>query len=228
MLKTKKSKFIVFTCLSIAVLASFSPLLINYDDFFGLKGTKNQTIDGDVDVSVTMNIELEHSRGDSGWYIYYMEFDFTYNASVTAVEIERISYRIYHNTIIVYSYNDIYFPNRKYRRGIELFSGDNLTCQGSVDLNYQLNSNPQNDTVNYNLVYNLNIEGQDLQGFFLLKFSLTFAYIVSFVVIPVFLYFTIHPDFYQPSNKEKEESAEFFDKLAKVNYKKRNESSTKS
>jgi len=231
MLKTKKSKFIVFTCLSIAVLASFSPLLINYDDFFGYKWIKNQTIDGVVNVHVTLNVELDTSVQVSVYYRYYMEIDLTYNSSVTVVEIERVNYQIYHNMDIEFSYNGIYYQNIIITRGIILLFGDNLTCQGSVDLSYQLNSNPQNDTVNYNLVYNLNIRGEDAQMFFFLKDFLNIVYIASFVVIPVFLFFTMHPEFYEPSNEEKEENAEFFDKVAKVNQKKRkkrNKSSTKS
>jgi len=229
MFKTKKSKFIVITILVIVGLLCLYPLIGNIDYFFGIKEIKNQTIDGDVDVSVTMDVKLK-----AGYftgvitYSYYVEYDFKYNASVTAVEIKRYDYRIYHNARNIYTYNGTYWPIIRHTRSIELKYGDNLTYQGSVDFNYQLNSNPQNDTVNYYLVYTLSITEQDAYDYIYLKSTIFLAYIVSFFLLPIILYLIIHPEFYEPSKEEKEKSEEFFDKLEKRNLKKRNKSSTKN
>jgi len=226
MLKTKKSKFLVFTTLTIAVLLCLIPLIGNLDYLLGLKEIKNQNIDGDVDVSVYLSVELESGFLSPVRYSYYVEFDFTYNASVTAVEIERIYYRIYHNTVNIYTYNGTYFPNVIVLRTIDLLFGDNITCQGSVDLNYQLDSNPQNGTVNYNLVYTFSVREQDAYGYISLKNAIFITYIASFFLLPIILYFIIHPDFYEPSKREKEKSDEYFDYLVKRKQKKRKESST--
>ena len=211
-----KSKFIFFICLSIAILASLAPLLINYDGFFGLKGVKNQTIEDDVKLHITMTVELDMGDAASGYYIYYVEFELDHNSSVTDVEIERVNYRIYHNMHTEYIYNGIYYHNIIVTRGIPLLYRDNLTFQGSVDLNYQLNSIPQNTTLNYNLVYTNNFRRQDALGSVLLKYALTLIYIASFFLIPVILYFIIHPDFYEPSREEMEEIEEFFDNIVKT------------
>lgn len=229
MFKTKKSKFIVITILVIVGLLCLNPLISNIDYLFGIKEIKNQTIDGDVDVSVTMNVEL-----NAGYftgvirYSYYVEYDFRYNESVTAVEIERFDYRIFHNSRNIYTYNGPYWPNIRHTRSIELKYGDNLTYQGSVDFNYQLNSNPQNDTVNYNLVYTLSITEQDAYEYIYLKSCIFIAYIASFFLLPIFLYLIIHPDFLELSKEEKEKSEEFFDNLEKRNLEKRKKSSTKN
>lgn len=229
MFKTKKSKFIVITILAIVGLLCLNPLIENIDYFFGIKEIKNQTIDGDVDVSITMDVEL-----NAGYftgvirYSYCVKYDFKHNASVTAVEIERYDYRIYHNTRNIYTYDGPYWPNIRHTRVIELKYGDNLTYQGSVDFNYQLNSNPHNDTVNYNLVYTLSITEQDAYDYIFLKSTIFLAYIVSFVLLPIILYLIIHPDFYKPSKEEKEKSEEFFDKLEKRNLERRNKSGNKN
>lgn len=227
MLKTKKSKFKVFTILSIAVLVCLFPLATNYDNIFGFKGSEDQTIDGDVDVSVSFKVELDQRQTILG-YLYYVEFDFTFNTSVSAVEIERINYRIYHNTKTIYRYSGNYFPNAYVTRHVALLFGDNLTCQGSVDLNYQLNSIPQNATVNYNIVYTHSIRGQDAQGYFISKIVIFIAYIASFFLLPIILYFTIHPEFHEPTKEEKEKTKEYLDYIAKWEQEKRKENSTKN
>jgi hypothetical protein len=70
MSKSKKSKFILFTILSIVVLLCFFPLIANLDYFFGMKGVKNQHIDGDIDVSVTINVELYSSLFSLSYFYY--------------------------------------------------------------------------------------------------------------------------------------------------------------
>ena len=70
MSKSKKSKFILFTILSIVVLLCFIPLIANLDYFFGMKGVENQHIDGDVDVSVTINVELYSSLFSLSYFYY--------------------------------------------------------------------------------------------------------------------------------------------------------------
>ena len=229
--KKKKSKFIfiIFTILTIIVLLSLFPLIGSIDYFFGLKGSKNITIDGDVDVNVAMNVELNSGLLSPVAYLYYVEIDFTFNASVTDVEIERIDCDIYQNTIRIYTYNGtlLYWPKIISSKSIELSFGDNLTCQGSVDLNYQLNSNPQNGTVNYNLVYTHSIKEQDAHNFMLFENTIIIVYILSFFVLPIILFFIIHPDFREPSKKEKEKNEEYLDFLAKRKPKESNESSAK-
>jgi len=215
MLKTKKSKFIVFTILTIVVLLCLNPLIGAMDYFFGFKGIKNQTFDGDVDLTATMSVQLKSGIYFPVSYSYYVIFDFTYNASVTAVEIERINCLIYKNTISIYTYNGTYVSNVIFYSSIKLLFRDNLTCQGSVDLNYQLNNNPKNGTVNYNLVYTHSIRERDAQDFLLFENAIIIAYILSFFLLPIILYFTIHPDFYKSSKEEKEKDEEYLDYLAK-------------
>jgi len=232
MVKSKKSNFIfiVFTILTIVVLLCLNPLIGMMDYFFGFNRIKNQTIDGDVDVNVAMNVELNSGLLDPVAYLYYVEIDFTFNASVTAVEIERIDCEIYQNTINIYSYNGtlLYWPKIISSRSIELSFGDNLTCQGSVDLNYQLNSNPQNGTVNYNLVYTHSIKEQDAHNFMLFENTIIIVYILSFFVLPIILFFIIHPDFHNPSKKEKEKIEGYLDYLAKMKPEENNENSAKN
>ena len=198
------------------------------DYAFGFKKIKNQTIDGDVDVSVSMDVTIESGIFSPVKHSYYVIFDFTSNASVTAVEIERVNYQIYQNTNNIYTYNGSYWPNTIFIRSIELSFGDNLTCQGSVDLNYQLNSNPQNSTVNYNLVYTNSIRIQDVQSIIIFKGAIIIAYTLSYFLLPIILFFTIHPDFYEPSKKEKEKGEEYFDYLAKTKPKENKEISAKN
>lgn len=214
MSKSKKSKFILFTILSIVVLLCFFPLIANLDYFFGMKGVKNQHIDGDIDVSVTINVEL-YSSLFSLSYFYYVEFDFTFNESVTDVEIEEIQYTVYHNGVFTYSYNGNYTPNVRVLRNIVLLYGDNLTYQGSIELNYQLISNPKNDTVNFDTIYTHNIKEQDAYAYANGKSAIFIAYIASFFLLPIILFFTIHPDFHEPSKEEKDRSEEYFNYLEK-------------
>ncbi len=221
MIKTKKSKFIVFTILSIVILLCLSPLIGMIDSSYRLTGDKIQTIDGDVNVSVIINVEFNSIYFEMVYYSYYIEFDFTYNTSITAVEIGTVNYRIYHNTRIKHIYDGPYMSNVAMLRNVELLFGDNLTCQGSVYLNYQLNNVPQNDTINYNLVYSHSIRKQDANSFAINKAAIFIAYIASFFLIPIILYFIFHPDFYEPSEEEKEEIDQFLDYLAKT---KQNES----
>ena len=230
MVKSKESKFIVFTILIIVVLLCLIPLIGSIDYFFGLKGSKNITIDGDVDMNVAMSIELNSNLLNPVAYLYYLEIDFTFNASVTAVEIERIDCEIYQNIINLYTYNGtlLYWPKIISSRSIELSFGDNLTCQGSVDLNYQLNSNPQNGTVNYNLIYTHSIKEQDAHNFMLFENTIIIVYLLSFFLLPIILFFIIHPNFHEPSKKEKEKSEEYLDFLAKRKPKESNESSAKN
>ncbi len=214
MLKSKKSKFIVFTILSIVVLLCFIPLIDNMDYFFGMRRFKSQHIDGDVDLSVDITLEL-HSDIFSTRYIYYIETDLTFNESVTDVEVEGIHYRIYHNGVKIYTYNGYSTHVVALIRNIDFLYGDNLTFQGSFELNYQLNSNPQNDTMNFNLIFTYDIREQDLNNYKIGKSVIILAYIASFFLLPIILYFTIHPDFYEPSKEEKEKSEEYYNYLAK-------------
>ena len=228
MFKTKKSKFIIVTILSIVVLLCLNPLIGMMNLFFGLNGSKTQTIDGDVDVSVTINVELGSSLGNLVFYFYYVEFDFTYNTSVTAVEIETVHYRIYYNTENLYNYDGLYWPNAYILRDIELDFGDNLTCQGSVDLNYQLNSNPQNGTVNYSFVYSHSVTQLDAINYVIFKNAIFLTYIASFIVVPIILYFIIHPDFHEITKEEKEKNEEYRDYLTKGKQNKSEEGSINS
>jgi len=216
MLKSKKSKFIVFTILSIVVLLCFIPLIDNMDYFFGMRRFKSQHIDGDVDLSVDITLEL-HSDIFSTRYIHYIEFDLTFNESVTDVEVEGIHYRVYHNGAKIYTYisNSYFTAVSVSLGGPDVLYGDNLTFQGSVELNYQLNSNPQNDTMNFNLIFTYDIREQDLNNYKIGKSVIILAYIASFFLLPIILYFTIHPDFYEPSKEEREKSEEYFNYLTK-------------
>ncbi|MHA1509440.1 MAG: hypothetical protein ACTSO6_12130 [Promethearchaeota archaeon] len=215
MVKTKKSKFIIFTILSVVILLTLSPLIGLMDTFFRLKANKIQTIDGEVNVSVSINVEFDSIYFEMVYYSYFIEFDFTHNASITAVEVGNVNYRIYHNTRIMETYSGLYYPNVVFFRSIEIGFGDNLTCQGSVDLNYQLNSVPQNDTISYDLIYSHSIRKQDANSFAINKAAIFIAYIASFFLVPLILYFKIHPDFHEPSKEEKEEIDKFFDYLKK-------------
>lgn len=222
MFKNKKTKFIVCTILTILVLLSLNPLIGGFDYFFGLKTFKNQTFSGDVDVSITMNIEAKSVYLIFAVrYSYDVEFDFTFNAGVTDVEIEKINYRIYQNTRKIYTYNGPYMPNVRFISSTELKFRDNLTCQGSIDLNYQLNGNPQNGTLNYNLVYINSIREQDAQSYIYLKNAIFISYVASFILLPIILFFIIHPDFHQPLKKEEEKNEKYFDYLAKRKQKER-------
>lgn len=211
MLKSKKSKFVVISILSIVVLLCFIPLIGNLDYFFGMKAVKNQHIDGDVDVSVNINVELRSGIFFTFSYIYYIEFEFTPNGGVTDVEVEGINYNVYHNEVNIYTSTPNVFASRR----IDLLYGDNLSCQGSVDLNYQLNSIPQNDTVNFNPIYTHNIREQDAYNYLNVKTGIFIAYLASFFILPVILFFIIHPDFYEPSKGEKEKSEEYLNFLEK-------------
>ncbi|GAH61404.1 unnamed protein product [marine sediment metagenome] len=139
----------------------------------------------------------------------------TFNESVTDVEVEGIHYRIYHNGVKIYTYNGYSTHVAALIRNIDFLYGDNLTFQGSFELNYQLNSNPQNDTVSFNLIFTYDIREQDVQTFKIGKSVIILAYIASFFLLPIILYFTIHPDFYEPSKEEKEKSEEYYNYLAK-------------
>lgn len=214
MLKSKKSKFIVFSILSIIILICCLPLIGNMDYLFGTKRVKNQYIDGDVDVSVNINVELISSLFSPS-YFYYIEFDFIFNESITDVEVEGINYQVYHNGRNIYTYSGNYAPNVILSRNIGLLYGDNLTYQGSVELNYQLNNNPQNDIVNFNTTYTHNIREQDTYAYTNAKSAIIIAYIASFFLLPIILFYIIHPDFYTPSKEEKERSEEYYDFLAK-------------
>ena len=103
-----------------------------------------------------------------------------------------------------------------------------MTLQGSVDLSYQLLSNPMNSSENYNLIYNHDIRGQDVGDYILFRYTIFWLYVTSFFFMPIVLYFVIHPDFREPSDEEKKEYDEFFEKIRKVNREKRNETSPKS
>jgi len=226
MFKPKKSKFMVFTILSIVVLMCLYPLIGMMDNVFRFNIFKNQTIDGDVDVRVTMNVKLSSGIFGPVEYFYYVGFDFTFNESVTAVEIEGINYQIYQSPGYIYTYNGTYWGVSG--RRVELTFGDNLTCQGSVDINYQLNSNPQNVTVNYNLVYTHSIREQDAHNFILFENTIIVVYVLSFFLVPIILFFKIHPEFHEPSEKIKEKNEEYLDFLAKMKPKESDESSAKN
>lgn len=216
MLKSRKSKFIVFTILSIVVLLCFIPLIDNMDYFFGMRRFKSQHIDGDVDLSVNITLKL-HSDIFLTRYIHYIEFDLTFNESVTDVEVEGIHYRVYHNGAIKINYNsNSYFTSMSISLGgPDLLYGDILTYQGSIELNYQLNDNPQNDTVNFNLILTYDIKEQDLFNYTIGRSVFNLAYIASFFLLPIILFFTIHPDFYEPSKEEKEKIEKYFNYLTK-------------
>ncbi|MBY9018037.1 MAG: hypothetical protein KGD66_04305 [Candidatus Lokiarchaeota archaeon] len=210
MLKSRKSKFKIFTILSIVGLLCLSPLVYNVRQFFELQAVKNQRIDGDVDVIVNINVKTYPDIS-----LYYVIFDFISNETVTDVEVEGIHYDVYQNTNMIYTYNGNY-TNYVISRSIELHYGDNLTYQGLVELNYQLNSNPQNDTVNFDLIYTHNIRDWDGLPFFVIKNLIYIAYIVSFLIVPIILFFIIHPDWLEPSVEEKEENEEYFKYLEKI------------
>ncbi len=226
MFKTKKSKFIVITILTIVVLLCLNPLLGMMDYLFRFNIIKNQTIDSDIDVGVTMNVKLSSGIFSPVEYFYYVGFDFTFNASVTDVEIERINYQIYQSTGYIYTYNGTYWGISG--RRVELIFGDNLTCQGSVDINYKLNSNPQNVTVNYNLVYTHSIREQDAHNFILFENIIIIVYVASFFLLPIVLFFIIHPEFHEPSKKVKQKNEEYLDFLTKMKPKNSDESSSKN
>ena len=131
------------------------------------------------------------------------------------MEVEEIHYTVYRNGVNTYTYNGNYTPNMIVSQNIDLLYGDNLTCQGSIKLNYQLISNPKNDTVNFNTIYTHNIREQDAYAYANGKSAIFIAYIASFFLLPIILFFTIHPDFHEPSKEEKERSEEYYDFLAK-------------
>lgn len=228
MFKTNKSKFLVISIITLVTLVGLSPLIFNYDNFFGIRRITDQTIDDDVNVHVSLILEIEAGVAILGYFTYYVAFDLSSNASVTAVEVERINYEIYLNTRRVDYYNGAYDPSIRVIRSTILEFEDNMTLQGSIDINYQLNSNPTNKTVFYNLIYTNNVRGEEFQGYILLKYTVFWSYILSFIILPLVLYFIIHPDFRQPSKEEKKEFDEFFDKVREINQEKRNETSPKS
>ena len=209
MFKTKESKFIVSTILTIIFLLCLIPVIGMINNSLGINRIKNQTIDGDVDVSVSLNVDLWTYQIPIT-YVYQVVFDFTFNASVTNVEIERINYIIYLNFVEILSGNFV-----------ALSFGDNITCQGSVDINYQLNSNPQNTTVNYNLVYTHSVMRKDAHALIILKYAIIIAYIASFLLLPTILFYTVHPDFHGISKEERKKGEEFHNFLAKMKPKER-------
>jgi hypothetical protein len=179
-------------------------------------------------MGVSLNIEVDTSVAIQDYFFYYVDFDLSSNASVTAVEVSRIIYHKYLNSELEDIYNGNYNPSYVIARSDRLRFNDNLTFQGIIDLNYQIFDNPKNSTVFYSLVYIHDIRGQDVQGYILLKYVIFWTYITSFFFVPFILYFIIHPDFREPSKEEKKEYDEFFDKIREVNREKRDETSLKS
>jgi len=210
MFKSKISKFIIFTIISIVVLLCLFPLVGSSREIFRIDKVINQRFNGDIDMVVYVNVE---TYPDISWY--YVEFDFIYNETVSDVEVDGIHYDVYQNTNKIYTYNGNYTTSYIISRSIVLHYGDNLTCQGSVELIYQLNSNPKNDTVNFYLMYTHNIRDWDGLPFFVIINAIYIAYIVSFLLVPIILFLIIHPDWQEPSVEEKKEDEEYFKYLGK-------------
>ncbi len=234
MLKTKKSKFVAITVLTIVGLLFLIPVINTMDYLFGISSNKNQTFDSDVDVTVTINVEYLSYTENLVRYSYEVGFDFAFNSSVTAVNITSIEVVFYRNTEMLGTLRGIYLygidPSYVGSFGTRsvLAFGDNLTCQGYVNMSYQLNSNPQNSTVNYNLVYINNVREYEAYNFNLFQGVVFVAYRVSFVILPLIWFFVIHPDFHESSKEEKEKNEEYLKHLESMKPKESEESSSKN
>ena len=230
MFKTKKSKFKAITILIIVGLLCLIPVIHMMDYIFGISGDYYQTFDSDIDVRVTMKVEFSSYTENHVQYYYQVGFDIAFNSSVTAVEIESNEFTIYRNTEDVIDSNvyDGSAFGSMFGGWVGLQFGDNLTCQGSVNISYQLNSNPQNGTVDYNFVYTHTIREYEAYSFMLFEGFVIIAYFVSFPLLPIILFFIIHPDFHEPSKEEKEENEAYLKHLTDMKPKESEESSAKN
>lgn len=227
MFKTKKSKFKVITILIIVGLLCLVPVIHMMDYIFGISKVHYQIFDNDV---ATMNVEFISYTENRVQYDYWVGFDIEFNSSVTAVEVERNEFQIYYNAEDVID-SIVTFDGAfgsSFGGRIVLKFGDNLTCQGSVNISYHLNSIPQNGTVDYNLVYIHTVREYDAYSFMLFESTVIIAYIISFVLLPTILFFIIHPDFHEPSKEEKEENEEYLKHLTDMKPKESEESSAKN
>ena len=216
MVRTNKILFIIFTVISVIGLIALYPLLYDLDDIVNFNGEAKQIIEGDVNADLCFKINFEDGGGMTIEGIRItLGVKYIYNESIDSLDINTIHFDVYHNTEAITSFTSGGYLNFRLYHRVSLRYRDNITFIGYIDLNYTLNSNPFNDTLYFNLVYTHNIGDPEAQGYLFGKILVNLLYYASFVIVPLVLYFIIHPDFAILKKKEEEKVEDYYDFLKK-------------
>jgi hypothetical protein len=214
--RTNKTIFIILTVISIIGLIVLFPLLNNLDDLVNFNGEAKQIIEGDVDADVNFKINFEGGRWMriEGIYIT-MSVKYTYNESIASLDINTLHFDVYHNMGKITSFTSSGNLNFQLYHSVDLRYKDNITFIGYINLNYTIASIEFNDVLHFNMVYTHNIGDPEAQGYLFTKILLHILYYASFVLVPLILYFIIHPDFGIIKKKDKEKVEDYYDFLKK-------------
>ena len=215
-IRSNKILFIILTVSSIIGLIVSYPLLNNLDDIVNFNGEAKQLIEGDVGVDVNFKINFE---GGSWMRIegisITLSVKYIYNESIDSLDVNTLHFDVYDNSGKIASFTSGGFLNFRLYCRVDLMYRDNITFTGYINLNYTIASNEFNEILHFNMVYTHNIRDPDAQGYLFLKVILYFLYYASFVLVPLILYFIIHPDFAKLKKKEEEKVDDYYDFLKK-------------
>ncbi|NHJ21559.1 MAG: hypothetical protein EAX91_11490 [Candidatus Lokiarchaeota archaeon] len=214
--RSNKILFIILTVSSILGLIALFPLLNNLDDLFNFNGEVKQTVEGDVDAEVAFKINFEGGfwMKIEGIHIT-MKVKYIYNESVESIDINSLHFDVYHNSGKITSFTSGGYVNFQLYHSVDLRYRDNITFIGNINLNYTIASIEFNEVLHFNMVYTHNIGDPEAQGYLFTRVLLHILYYASFVLVPLILYFIIHPDFGTLEKKEEEKVGDYYDFLKK-------------
>ena len=214
--RSNKILFIILTISSIIGLIVLFPLITNLDDLFNFNGEARQIVEGDVDADVNFKINFEGGRWMriEGIYIT-LRVKYIYNKSVDSLDVNTLHFDVYHNMGKITSFTSGGNVNFQLYHSVDLRYRDNITFIGYINLNYTIASNEFNDVLHFNMGYTHNIGDPEAQGYLFGKILLHILYYASYVLVPLILYFIIHPDFGTLEKKEEEKVEDYYDFLKK-------------
>ncbi|MFX0012364.1 MAG: hypothetical protein ACFE9R_18775 [Candidatus Hermodarchaeota archaeon] len=214
--RSKKILFIILTVSSIIGLIVSFPLLNNLDDLVNFNGETKQLIEGDVDAEVNFKINFEGGfwMRIEGIHII-MRVKYIYNESVDSLDVNTLHFDVYHNSGKITSFTSGGNINFQLYHSVDLRYRDNITFIGYINLNYTIASTEFNEVLPFNMVYTHNFGDPEAQGYLFGKILLYILYYASFVLVPIILYFIIHPDFGILKKKDEERVEDYYDFLKK-------------
>lgn len=218
-IKLRNYTFIFSVALSLILLVLATPLIFEFDQTLGIgyySVDKDYKIDyGSEYGELNMDIKLDRTIPD--WYNYYLScyLSSSDNVEIIGISLFNTSINVV-GTVVKYDILNWEPPRTSYSYSgsVKLRQYEGITWNGSAMVHFIVDDIIQNETISYNLSFVIPMSTLDFYHMGLISYVLLFAWLISFVLVPIILKGIIQPHFGLHVDEEaKEKRQEYFDFL---------------
>ncbi|MBY9015443.1 MAG: hypothetical protein KGD68_07105 [Candidatus Lokiarchaeota archaeon] len=183
------------------ILISVTSIAFDFRNVFaiGVYNIEDDYFNSYSDGTAGINLLLSLDRADNDRY--------TINSFIEPISTgDVVNYGLLSIIILYLSNNELVFdrsvqfgtPRSSYSVdgiSLEFFKGDNLTCNGMIEMSLETGGIPKNDSINFQLTFIVPLDTGDYMNYELAIYAFVPLHFLLYIIVPVILFWIFKPLF---------------------------------